>query len=156
MSSPRSRAFSLRRASIRCLESGAAASVERNRPIGAVIRALARSTAPNIPAAPSRIGPSPPTRWSTVISTRATTSSPPRINRPRRVSFISTHRPRRSVPRLRDQHLLQGLEVLHALAGAERDRVERIVDHVDRHAGLLAEPYIHALEQGAAAGERDA
>src|SRR5664280_3385218 len=64
--------------------------------------------------------------------------------------------PRRLVAWLGDEHLLQGLELLHALAGADGDRVQRVVGDVDRHAGFVAEPLIEPAEQGAPAGEHDA
>ncbi|EGJ77410.1 putative cell shape-determining protein MreB [Streptomyces sp. Tu6071] len=58
--------------------------------------------------------------------------------------------------RLRVQHLLERLELLDALAGAERHGVERVLGDVDRHPGLAAQPLVEAAQQGAAPGENDA
>src|SRR5215210_4849737 len=83
------------------------------------------------------------------MSRSAATSSKLRTRRVRLVSLTA------SATRLWHEHLAERLEVLDALAGAEHDRVERIVDKMDRHTGLLAHPRVEALEQGTAAGQRD-
>src|SRR6266849_8811800 len=56
---------------------------------------------------------------------------------------------------LRYQHLLEGVEVLNALARAEHDRLQRIVGQMDRHPGLFAQPLIEAAQQSTTAGEHD-
>src|SRR6185503_7406220 len=54
------------------------------------------------------------------------------------------------------QDPLQDLELLETLPRPDRDRGERVVGDVDRHAGLVAEPLVEPAEQGTTAGERDA
>src|SRR5690606_11446386 len=61
-----------------------------------------------------------------------------------------------SSARLGVQHLLQRLELLDALAGAERHAVQRVLGDVDRHAGLTAQPFVEAAQQRSAAGQDDA
>src|SRR5258708_23743875 len=58
--------------------------------------------------------------------------------------------------RLGYKHLPQSVEVLHALARTERDRVERFVGDMDRHPGVLAQPLVQAAQEGAAASQSDA
>ena len=43
------------------------------------------------------------------------------------------------------EDLLERLELLDALAGPQRDGVQRPVGEVDRHAGLVAEPLVEPL-----------
>ena len=56
---------------------------------------------------------------------------------------------------LRYQHLLEGVEVLNALARAEHDRLQRTVGQMDRHRCLFAQPLIEAAQQSTAAGKHD-
>src|ERR1700722_3551675 len=55
-----------------------------------------------------------------------------------------------------DEDLLEGLELLEALATADGDAVEEIAGHHDGHARLLGEPAVQAVQKGAATGEDDA
>src|SRR6266568_5286153 len=95
------------------------------------------------------------------INASAAASSMPRTTRVRLVSRTSTPRPAAdaaaewSAPGLGQQDLAEGVEILHALASPEHDRIQGIVGQVDRHAGLLAEPLVHPAQQGAAAGQDD-
>ena len=50
--------------------------------------------------------------------------------------------------RLGVQDLLEGLELLHALAGAARHRVQRVLGDVDRHAGLAPELSGDVMDRG--------
>src|SRR4051794_28122989 len=61
-----------------------------------------------------------------------------------------------SVPWLRDQYLLQRLELLDTLAGAHRDRVERVVRDEDRHARLVLQSFVETAQQRTTTGEHDA
>src|SRR5438067_4996394 len=56
---------------------------------------------------------------------------------------------------VRYQHLLEGVEVLNALARAEHDRFQRIVGQVDRNPCFFAQPLIEAAQQRTAAGQGD-
>src|SRR6202790_4467962 len=62
----------------------------------------------------------------------------------------------RSARRRGDEDLLEGLELLEALPTAYGDAVEGVAGHHDRHAGLLREPAVEAVQQGAATGQDDA
>src|SRR4029453_9651465 len=135
---------------------GSRTSVEKKFPMGCVTlettscNGLTIASAPS-PSAPS--APSLPSRESTVIvtsetETRATTS--------RRVLRARVRRATANLPPGRaHQDPLEDLELLEALPGPDRDRGERVVGDVDRHAGLVAEPLVEPAKQGAAAGERD-
>jgi hypothetical protein len=57
--------------------------------------------------------------------------------------------------RLGDQHLLQGVELLHALARTEHDAVKRPVGDDDRHAGLVPQSLVESAQQRTAAGQDD-
>src|SRR5690349_10314873 len=61
-----------------------------------------------------------------------------------------------SVVRGGEQHALQGLELLQRLARADGHGVERVGRDHDRHAGLVVEAGLEAVEQRAAAGQGDA
>ena len=54
-------------------------------------------------------------------------------------------------PGLRDEDLLQRLELLDALAGAHRHGQQRLLGDVHGHAGLVPDPLVEAAEQGDAA-----
>src|SRR5438874_13510847 len=87
------------------------------------------------------------------MSVNAVSSNKVRSSRVRRLSRPATAE---SVPWLRDQHLLQRLELLDALAGAHCDRVERVVGDENRHAGLMFQPLVQAAQQRTTPGEHDA
>src|SRR5438552_5212346 len=52
-----------------------------------------------------------------------------------------------------DQYPLEDLELLQALARADRDARERLVRDVDGHAGLVLQPLVQALQERPAAGQ---
>src|SRR5580698_2641263 len=53
------------------------------------------------------------------------------------------------------ENLLQCLEFLQALSASDRNTIERVTGHDDRHAGLVLESCIESVQQGAAAGQDD-
>src|SRR4029079_12440626 len=59
-------------------------------------------------------------------------------------------------PALRDQDLLEPLELLHALAGAHGDAREGVLGDVHGHPGLVTETFVEPAEEGTAAGQDDA
>src|SRR5262249_58977118 len=95
------------------------------------------------------------------MSATATASSAAKTTRVRRVSGTGTSHPAAGAaavwlaPGFGKQDLAESLEVLDAFAGSQRNRLEWIVGQVNGQAGLLAQPVIHAVQQGAAAGQSD-
>src|SRR5260370_41501415 len=95
------------------------------------------------------------------IRASATVSSMARTTRVRRVSCTGTPHPAAgaaavwSAPGFGQQDLAERFEILDALASSQRNRLQGIVGQVDGQAGLLAQPVIHAAQQGAAACQRD-
>src|SRR6478735_4482100 len=94
---------------------------------------------------------------------RSTTSRVTAVSRSR--SSVKRERPERRVYttnagsglRVRgEQDALQRLELLQRLTRADGDAAERVLRGDDRHAGLVAEPGLEAVEQCATAGEDDA
>src|ERR1700737_2693650 len=55
-----------------------------------------------------------------------------------------------------DQDLLEGLELLEALATADGDRMQRILGDDDRHPGLRIETNVDAVQEGPAPSKDDA
>src|SRR6185503_3995961 len=55
-----------------------------------------------------------------------------------------------------EEHALQRLELLERLPRADGDTAQRVLRGDDRHAGLVAEPCLEAVEQRPTAGEDDA
>ena len=54
-----------------------------------------------------------------------------------------------------DEHPLEGVELLEALAAPDGHAIQRVTGHHDRHAGLVLQPGVEAVEEGAAAGQHD-
>src|SRR4051812_24182542 len=84
---------------------------------------------------------------------KAVSSKMVRSSRVRRRSRLTTDC---SVPWLRDQHLLQGLELLDALTCTHGNGVEGVVGDEYRHAGLVLQPFVETTQQRAATGQHDA
>src|SRR5947207_10749763 len=91
-----------------------------------------------------------PRIWS-VRSSRQTTATVPS----RRNARVFTVDPRTNRSG-RDGHLLQQIELIEHLAGAEGDAGQRILALRDRQVRFLAQQMIEAAQQRAAAGEHDA
>src|SRR5215471_7553797 len=111
-------------------------------------------------SSPARPVPPPP-RVCTVSSRKDTSSTATRIPYLRAFTAPSPLRPidpgspargRRSGG---DRHLLEKLELVQHLAGAERHAREGIVPDRDREVGLLPEEQIEPAEQRTAAREHD-
>src|SRR5215470_20453709 len=103
--------------------------------------------------------PVPPPRVCTVRSTRQTKSTTTRS--PYLRTFTEGHPPgdrpsARGAGLGRDRHLLQKIELIEHLAGAEGHARQRIVAHGDRQVRLLAEQEIQAAEQRTTTREHDA
>src|SRR6185437_13055476 len=86
-------------------------------------------------------------------------------SRTTRVVSVRRDRLGRGTPRFRtgrsagrggDEHPLERLELLQALAAADGHAVQRVSGHHQGHAGLVLQPGVQAVEQCAAAGEDDA
>src|SRR4051794_17446258 len=91
-----------------------------------------------------------PRIWS-VRSSRQTTATVPS----RRSARIFTVDPRTNGSG-RDGHLLQQIELIQYLAGAEGDAGQRVLALRDRQVRFLAKQMIETAQQRAAAGEHDA
>src|SRR5262245_36747469 len=115
-----------------------------------------------------RTGPAEEFRASKVIRARAATTSTASTTRVRRLSCTGSPdscrtrdaaapcEGRGSAPGLWDWYLAERVEILHALAGSQHHRVERVVGEVDGHARFLAQALVQPAKERAAAGERDA
>src|SRR5688572_8279168 len=127
-----------------------AAPTSRNGPNTVDAAPLAPSTAPD----PRKSS----VRTVTEVSTRSTSVNRDREWRDdRRESAICRRAPRSELAggRLR-QHVLQDVEFLQRLATADGDAVQRVLGDVDRHAGLVLEESVEAVQQRTATGEHDA
>src|SRR5215831_5963996 len=134
----------------------------------ATLSADPNSTPPN--ARSPRTGAAEEFLASRVIRASATARSTPRTRRVRRLSCTeSPHsgrgrghrvsavsRRRGSATGFRHEYLAKRVKVLHALAGSQHHRIERVVGQVDGHAGLLAQALVEPAKEGAATGQSDA
>src|SRR5664280_1408050 len=100
----------------------------------------------------------PPRASREMMVTAANTrmSSGVRGRRERRGDATSTEPSGRSASRGGDQDLLEGLELLETLPASDGHAVQRITGHHDGHAGLLGEPTVQPVQEGAAPGQHDA
>src|SRR5487761_1767520 len=95
--------------------------------------------------------------WSRVMIVTDSSTSTTSVVRLRRDRLgFATDVPGRSACGGGDQDALEGLELLQALPTADGDAVQRIACHHDRHAGLVLQPRLEAVEQRAATGQHDA
>src|SRR5262252_4072766 len=173
LSSPRSWTTSRCSALILAWSRDPAPTLEKKPATGRPTALATFSADPNSPppnARSPRTGAAEEFLASRVIRASATARSTPTTRRVRRLSCTeSPHsgrvprpscerrgRRRGSATGFRHEYLAKRVKVLHALAGSQHHRIERVVGQVDGHAGLLAQALVEPAKEGAATSEGDA